>query len=502
MKRSPFFIKTMVLTISNVITGTITFVFSIILSRKLGPGGIGLYQLVMPLYTMFLCITGGGVTVSISKIAAEMQAKGNLKELYKTIKATIYFEIIWSIIITIILILSSYYISNNVLNDKRTLYSIFAFCPAIIIVSVSSVYKGAFYGLQKVIQPAIIDIFEKLVRLFILFVFFNSFTLLQIKFSTALAVLSLSFGELSSLILFYISFKGYVRKNPGRGKSDNSIQLVTNVLKLAIPLAINGILSTIFATVITVLIPKRLQYAGIKYEDALAMFGKLQGMALTIIFYPALIISSLNTLLIPSISEAVTYKKDNIINHKINTALRVTSITAFSSTAIILSIPTEIGLFFFNDKSIGDLLIILAPSIPLLYFEITTFAILNGLGKQKNILINSTIISLFDLIALYIFLGISAINIKGFAINFIISALIGIVINMMIIKKACRFRFDLFNTITLPLLCSVFSYIVTKALLMRTHNAPTIIALSYLIFSLPYFILYTFSKTRKTKDSV
>lgn len=501
MKHSPFFEKTLILIISNIFTGTIMFGFSIVLSREIGPSGMGLYQLVMPLYIMFLCITGGGITVSISKIAAEEKAKGNYRELYRTIKTTCFFETIWSIIITVLLILSSVYISNNILNDKRTFYSIIAFCPAIIIVSISSVYKGAYYGLQRVVEPAIIDVIEKVIRLTILLILIKLIGKTGIEYSAAIAVASLSFGELSSLILFYFCFKNYVKKNPGYGSSDNSLQLIINVLKLAIPLAINGILSTIFTTIITILIPKRLQISGIRYDEALALFGKLQGMALTIIFYPTVIIGSLNVLLIPSISEAVTFKKNGIINHRINTAFRVAAITAFSSTAIILSIPSSLGLFFFNDKTLGELLILLAPGLPLVYFEIITFAILNGLGKQTNILINSTIISIFDLIVLYIFLGVPSLNIKGYAINFVLSAILGIFINLLIIKRSITYKFDFFNTIILPILCSVMSFILTKSILVFVNNTPLIICLSYLFFSIFYFPFYKFSR-KKYKNSI
>lgn len=69
--RSKFFINTLLLTISNILTGALAFIFTVILSREIGARGVGLYQLVAPLYTLFLFFTGGGVTVSISKIAAE-----------------------------------------------------------------------------------------------------------------------------------------------------------------------------------------------------------------------------------------------------------------------------------------------------------------------------------------------------------------------------------------------------------------------------------------------
>lgn len=502
MKRSQFLEKTLILIISNIFTGTLTFIFSIILSRKIGPEGMGLYSLVMPLYMLFLCITGGGITVSISKLAAEQKAKGNYKELYKTIQSTCIFGLIWSTLITVILIFSSLYISQSILNDKRTLYSILAFCPAIIIVSVSSVYKGAYYGLQKVVEPALIDVVEKIFRLVVLVFFMGMAGKVSIEFSAAIAVLSLSFGELSSLLLFYFSYKIYTRKNPGYGKSDSGLQLVINVLKLAVPLAVNGILGTIFTTFITILIPKRLQCAGINYDEALALFGKLQGMVLTIIFYPTIVITSLNVLIIPSISEAITFKKGGIVNHRINTALRVASITAFSSLAIVLSIPSELGLFFYKDRSLGELLKILAPGIPFIYFLIVTFAILNGLGKQKNILINSTVLSVIDLIILYILLAMPSLNIKGYAIDFVVTAVIGIIINAIVIKKTIRYKFDFFNTITIPLLCSILSYIGARCFLIYTHNTPVIILGSYIIFGLLYFPSYYFSTKRLTKNSV
>ena len=52
-----FYKDSFILTLSNMVTGIIAFVFSLILSRELGAEGLGLYGLVMPIYGLLLCIT-------------------------------------------------------------------------------------------------------------------------------------------------------------------------------------------------------------------------------------------------------------------------------------------------------------------------------------------------------------------------------------------------------------------------------------------------------------
>lgn len=497
MKRSAFFEKTLFLTISNIITGILTFVFSIILSREIGSKGVGIYQLVMPLYNMCLFITSGGITISMSKIAAEKKALGKLNELYKTVFVTCIFELIWSILFTAVLILISKFIAFNIIADERTLYSILAFCPALIIVSISSVYKGVYYGLQKVTEPAVIDIIEKICRITVMYLLVKIVSNMDLGLSAASAVLSLSCGELLSCILFYFCYRKYVKKNPGLGKSDNGFQLVFNVLKLALPLALNGILTTIFSTITAVMIPRRLCSSGITYENALSLFGKLQGMALNVVFFPAIIVNSLNVILIPSISEAVSFKKNYIINHRINIAMRTAAIAGFSTSALLLAIPHEVGQLFFKDSTVGDLIKMLSPGIPLVYIEVISFALLNGLGKQTRLLINSIIISSCDLILLYILLGMPKLNIYGYAINFVISSIVGIFLNYTIILKSCNVNLQLYSAILLPALSSVVVYFINKYLLINIFKPGITIILSYLLFSVLYFPLYKLSKEKK-----
>lgn len=498
MEGSSFLKKTAVLTVSNILTGTLTFIYTIFLSRQMGASGMGLYQLVSPVFSLFLCITGGGITVTLSKLAAEKKAAGKIKELYKTVKLMCIFEFFWAILITVVLLFTSNLIANNILSDPRTRLGILCFGPALIIISMSSVFKGTYYGIQRILEPAIIDVVEKILRIIMIFPLMNVVKNmnLSVEYYTAAAMLVISMGEVFSFILFFLSYRNYVRKNPAIGKCENGKTLVSNVLKLAIPLALNGILSTIFSMILTLLIPKRLMAGGFSYDDSISLLGKLEGMALTILFYPAIILNALCTVLIPSISEALAAGKDYLINHRTNIAIKVASIVGFSSTVLLLSKGNSIGEFFYNDPYVGYLLSLLALPLPLVYIEIISFSILNGLGKQGNLLINSTIVSICDVIFVYILLGIPSLTIKGYAINFFLSSIFAIILNFAVIQKSFNFKLDILQCIVIPGFCAFLQYSFASVIFKNVSNTLLTIVLYYLTFFVFYipFYLITYKK--------
>ena len=56
MIKDNFYKNSFLLTLSNLATGVLGFIFSIYLSKILGPEGMGLYGLVMPIYNLFISI--------------------------------------------------------------------------------------------------------------------------------------------------------------------------------------------------------------------------------------------------------------------------------------------------------------------------------------------------------------------------------------------------------------------------------------------------------------
>ena len=211
MSKDNFFKNSFLLTASNITTGIIGFIFSIYLSKVIGPEGMGLYNLVMPIYNLFICVMTAGVAASISQISAVYTSKKENTNLIRTIR-----------IVT---------------------------CPAMIFIALSNILKGYFWGTSKISAPAIIDIFEKALRIFTVAILIYIFKAKTLSSLVTLCYVALALGELQSLLLLFIYYKRNIRSLPKTyERPERRSQLLFNVLIVSLPLTLNGFLSNIFNT--------------------------------------------------------------------------------------------------------------------------------------------------------------------------------------------------------------------------------------------------------------
>ena len=82
------------------------------LSNILGAEGIGVYQLVFPIYSLFLIICSGGIPVALSKIVAECRARGEIKRGKRFLWISFFILLIVSLILAVIFIFLGERIAN------------------------------------------------------------------------------------------------------------------------------------------------------------------------------------------------------------------------------------------------------------------------------------------------------------------------------------------------------------------------------------------------------
>lgn len=489
MRRDRFLKNSLILICSNLITGIFSFIFSIILSRQLGPEGMGLYGLVMPVYDLFICLICGGMITAISKVAAVYFAKDDFRNLNRSIDISLMFNCIWALLVVCFVFVNSSYISTYIIKDNRTIQAVQVMCPAMLFIGLSSVLKGYFYGISNIKVPAFIDISEKLFRIIFMLSIVTLFSINGVKKTVTAAYITLAIGELSSFILLYICYK--LRKTKYKfsvSQPEDKLQLLFNILIISFPLCLNGFLSTTLATASALIIPRRLVSSGIEYSVALSMIGKFKGMSLSIIFFPIIIVNSISTVLIPDLSEKISKKNYWEVENRILQVMKIAFLLGIATMMICLSIPDSLGQLFFKRTDLGSYIKFLALSAPVTFTAATTFGILNGLGKQNIILRNTLITSVEELILLYILTGISWINIYGYGVTLIITSLTLLALNIYEIKKHVNLSFTLYEFLIYILLGILLFFVLS--ILNNLIPASLFALKTFIIIGLGFFLAF------------
>ena len=117
MKKLTYIQGAFILTMTNLITGSLSFIYRVFLTRAIGSEGIGVYQLVLPLY--FLCITlvSGGITTAVSKLIAEQTPRHNYRNMYKILRICGITIGIWSLLLCSLILFNANHLANYVLKD-------------------------------------------------------------------------------------------------------------------------------------------------------------------------------------------------------------------------------------------------------------------------------------------------------------------------------------------------------------------------------------------------
>lgn len=447
-----FYRDSFILTLSNMTTGVIAFVFSLLLSRKLGAEGLGLYGLVMPVYGLLLCITSDGIITAISRISTVYFNRGEYKNLDRTL-STVFVPVTFQACgIALLVLVFHRPLAVYVVRDARAAGALMALSPALVFVPLSAVIKGYFYGMGRYRITASIDILEKLFRVAVLS---GAAALLKpegVSGTVATACLALTVGELISFIALFTSYRiKRSRLKGGTGRIKSRIQLVFDVMVISVPLCLNGIVSSVISTISTLIVPRRLMAAGFTYRDALALIGRFGGMALNISTLPSIIINSMLTVLVPDMSLNISKKDYWSAEERIAQVLRISGVIGTATAIVCFLIPGTLGRVFYQRNDLAAMIRFSAPICLMTFISSPTFGILNALGRQNILLRNSLINSLQNLALTAVLVGIPSLNIYGCGLSISITSATSLVLNLREIKKVCEIRIDIHDIAILAL---------------------------------------------------
>lgn len=495
MKKHNYIRGALILIITNLTTAIIAFLYRILLSRTLGAEGMGVFQLILPFYSLLITLVSGGITTAVSKKVSELNSQNKINEISNLMRSSKIIIGVWSIILCLLIAFNSKFISEFILRDQRTNIAIIVTTPAIFFISLSSIYRGYFFGLEDVYPAAIIDIVEKLIRLLILYIQTSLLIPYGIEYVCIGAMSAMTIGELFSTALLSIIYNAKNKINK-KYKFKLNIISVFNIIKTALPLSISGALHTIMDMISAILIPSQLLIAGYDYSKALSLYGELTGMVMPLLFFPFIFVLSLGITLVPAIAYSYARKNWVALNKKSNDAIKITAIFGFLATAIFLTYPNEICQTIYNNGNPGKMLFWISLGGFFEYLIFICFSIMNALGMQNKVLIGSVlsiIISIFSIIKL---IPIPKLGIFGYIIGFNFSTIIILIFCYKTLKDIPKLSINFTKNIIKPLIC--FSGMMLFIIYLKIIMTPILVSIICSIVL--YFILIIITRTITIKQ--
>lgn len=457
-----FIYGAIILLIANFFNRVIGFIYQVMMIRMIGAEGVGLFNMIYPIYVLVLVAASAGIPVAIAKMVAEEVAKENLAGAYRVFKIAFLYIVCLSIFFTLILFFIAPLLKEYVFPNPNVYYAFLSLVPGIIIVSLCSAFRGFFQGLQQMTPTAVTQFIEQLVRV----VAGLSIACFLLPRGVEYAAIGISLGViLGELTGFLVMLSLYLIKRPRIShrytcEIRSVKEVTTGIFSLAVPITMTRFVTTGVMSVDAILIPYRLHTSGMSMSQATAAYGELIGIAMAIVLTPGIITFALGTALVPAISDAMALNNMYLVRSRINESLRVTMLAGIPATLLLVFIPGELCELLYGYSTVEALLIAFALGGPFLYFTQTTTAIFNGMGRADKPLKNLVIGSIIKVLGVYYLTVIPELGIVGTAYAMSFSNAVSSLLNYIDLRNLTGFRIEVKGFLLRPLFASVCMILV------------------------------------------
>lgn len=463
-ENSRFLKNAAILSVAGIFVRGLGAVYRIPLARIAGDEITGLYQMAYPIYSTLLAISISGPPIAIAKMVAERVAKRRYKAAQQVFRLALLTLGAVGLVSSLLLALLAPYLVHQVLGDERAIWSLLAMAPAIFIISLVAALRGYFQGLQRLFPYAIGQMLEQVVRVGIAL----GAGLFLLRSGKPEAVVAggissgVSFGGLMGLtvlIIAYTRLRPMITRNfqQDRGHFDHPGKVIREFAALAIPIAIGGVVLPLMQLIDAGVVPRRLLAAGFTQAEATGLYGQLSGMATPLINLPQMFTVALVASLIPSIAEAMSLGRKQVMQQRSGLALKLAMLFNLPAAIGLSVLATPICLMLYGPTTgagVGRPLSVLAYVVAFLALQQTTSGVLQGLGKTHIPVINLFLGAAVKLACTYVLTAIPSLNIRGSALATVVGFIVSSTLNFRAMRRVSGIKVNFGQVFIRPLLAT------------------------------------------------
>ena len=377
MKKNKFIISTLILIIGGFLTKVLGMVIKIFMTRIVGTEGIGLYMLVNPTFMLCIAICTLGLPTAISKLVSE-----NKRNNKKLVSSATLIAIVINIALMITVILSAKFISNNLLHERRSYYSIISIGLVLPFISISSILRGYFFGREKTIPHVLSNVLEDVTRLISIILFTPFFLTKGLEAAVSFLILSNIISELTSIfVLFFFLPKNFKLKKDDLKPTLSNIK---DIMNISLPTTATRLIGTIGMFFEPIILTYFLLKNGYSNDFIISEYGILNGYVMPLILLPSFFTGAISQALLPIVSNNFANKRKEYVNKKVKQAILLSLLIGVPATIIFITIPNIPLKLIYNTTKGINYIKVLAPICLLHYIQSPLTSTMQAMGLSSK----------------------------------------------------------------------------------------------------------------------
>jgi len=481
----------LLLTILGAVSQVLGFGYRVILSRLVGAEVMGLYQLVMPVYSVLLSITAVGLTSAVSNLTSQHLALGSSRGAAQTLSACLRYFFLLLLPIGAAVVFASDSISVTFLGDARTQLGLILLVPCVALTGVENFHKHFFYGAGLVGPPAIVELLEQLIRtvavLGLLVLFLPQYPERVVGLIVAGMIVCEVFSSLTLTVLYHRRRGRLGLSGPGER---NNVRR-RRIAAIALPMGANALLGNLMGAANATLIPQKLVEGGLDRSDAISQLGVVCGMTLPMLALPTVFLGALNLVMIPRLARAAALGRLQEVRRLSSRAMSAVSVLTLPAMSLMVVLGPDLGGLLFAQTGVGRHLLPLAVTMALSCYCSVLGGILNGVGRQKEVAAVSLLGGGIQLIFTLALVPLPGVGMTGYVVGAAVSTLLEVGLCLILVVRHTGLRLRLFQWITAPGLASLLAALTTNLLFryLKDSGLPILPAgLAALVFAIVLYL--------------
>ena len=395
MEKNKFITGTCILLIGGLITKIFGFVIKIIYTRLIGPEGISLYSLIIPTYSLIVTVAGFGMPLAISKMISE--SKHRSKDI---MSSSIYILLSINIIFMLLIIIFSNFIATNLLNAPEVKILLIGSTLAMPNMAIACIFKGYYYGKQRMLPNTISNIIEQTIRILFLIFIMPYF----LKKSLIMGILSFILVNIITEGASILTFMFLLPKHVKIGLKDIKYypNISSKLLHISVPLMSGKIIGSIGFFFEPIILSNTLKYIGYDANFFIKEYGIYNGYSMSLLLLPTFFIVALSTSLVPEIAKFHAQGKHHMVKKRCKQAIKISLLFGILTTLVIFINKDALLKLIYNTNLGANYLTCLCLFFPLYYLEAPLSNILQALNKSKYVMKITTVSVILKLIVMFI----------------------------------------------------------------------------------------------------